>query len=144
MEEQKLKVDKLGRWAWPENPDYLVYPLRFNHSKHQVLRQSTGEVTEHDGRAGRAAPYNYVDASRAVVAFYDAVQGSQPWHQAVATQTWMIKAQIPGIDRRVVELAAFAIGDAAFVYGDGSRIWHRDVIDGRLLFDPYARTAAAA
>lgn len=41
---------RLGRWRWPENPDYVVYPMI--EGLHRVIQESTGESRPRNGLVG--------------------------------------------------------------------------------------------
>jgi hypothetical protein len=88
--------ERLGRWRWPENPDYIVYPsdqvrlgeafgwIRVIHEP-TAFDEMCNRHTEFDGsRAG----FQFADAARA---FFDAHPEPKPaWHDAVEGEVWIL------------------------------------------------------
>lgn len=85
---------ELGRWRWPEHPDYVVYPNK-NHSV-SVIDESTGvreesltrDETNHDIPAVRNVFF------RAAKAYFDAHPERKPWHDAEPGDVWELT--VPG------------------------------------------------
>jgi hypothetical protein len=76
--------ERLGRWRWPENPDYVVYPE--SDGLHAVLRESAGETTHRNGLAvhdmeGQAAR-DYVTAHP---------DPKPAWHTTRDGDIWMLE-----------------------------------------------------
>lgn len=101
--------ERLGRWRWPENPEYVVCP-RDNGSV-TVFEESspTAALTFWKGvsRPGTSSG-KYMDAARA---YFDAHPEPKPWHEAVEGEVW-----------------ALTIGDDTeprgwMAEGDGPRFW---------------------
>ncbi|MDQ1111095.1 hypothetical protein QE418_000543 [Microbacterium testaceum] len=77
--------ERLGRWRWPENPDYVVYPCSVK-TRVRVLRESgTGDLEWVDQGDGRS--YEFVHAARA---YFDAHPEPKPWHDSVEGEVWIL------------------------------------------------------
>jgi hypothetical protein len=84
---QAERDEELGRWRWPENPDYVVYP------------DDDGDVivlNERDGMSGigqtRATVDRYpnsfgADAARA---YFESHPERKPWHDAKEGEVWVL------------------------------------------------------
>ena len=66
---QKENDDRLGRWRWPENPDYVVYPQEDGGV--WVLSESTG-LTMRQRRENFRSPMREVTLFGAAWAYFDA------------------------------------------------------------------------
>ena len=79
---------ELGRWRWPENPDYVVYA---DGTSRRVIRESSGttmQVSLHDRKVMTTYLDSYVGAARA----YDAAHPEpKPWHEAKEGEVWVIE-----------------------------------------------------
>lgn len=78
---QKENDDRLGRWRWPENPDYVVYPrsedvlvLFEMNGEGGVLYRRGDPVHDFEGQAARA--------------YFDAHPEPKPWDTAVPGEYW--------------------------------------------------------
>lgn len=82
--------EELGRWRWPENPGYVVYP---DGTSRRVVRESTGQtmqVSLHDRKAMTTYLDSYVGAAKA----YDAAhEPPKPWHDAKPGEVWVVTPQ---------------------------------------------------
>lgn len=98
---QHKRDEELGRWRWPENPDYVVYPQHpeggGRPDSFRVLQESTGYTwsydLEHLGDT-EGVPW---DAARA---YFDAHPEPKPWHYAKPGEAWIIT--VDGKDYAVV------------------------------------------
>lgn len=89
--------ERLGRWRWPENPDYVVYLV--GDDIVDVLRESS--VSDEHRGPGRQAGITR-DAARtwdndysqnffrAARAFFDAHPEPKPWHDAEPEEVWIL------------------------------------------------------
>ncbi|UOQ60352.1 hypothetical protein MUN76_15180 [Leucobacter rhizosphaerae] len=89
---------ELGRWRWPENPDYVVYPV--GNVLVDVLRESSATKTllgpgRLQGVSQKLAGDCRADAARH---FYDAATGyfeahpePKPWHDAKPGEVWVVE-----------------------------------------------------
>ncbi len=100
--------ERLGRWRWPENPDFIVY-LRENGSV-TVFEESmpTAALTfwKNLGATGTSSG-KYMAAARA---YFDAHPEPKPWHDAEPGEGWLLT-----IDGN--ECAAVSLPDPNDVFG---------------------------
>lgn len=80
--------DRLGRWRWPEKPDYVVYP---EGDAVRVLREAAGTNWYPLYR-----PINPVSADAAIqyriaAAYFDAHPEPKPWHDAKPGEVWIVR-----------------------------------------------------
>ena len=80
---QHERDEELGRWRWPENPDYVVYPE--DGGAHNVVRESTGLslMASRDGIRSHKDPH--ADAARA---YFEAHPERKPWEDATYKDVW--------------------------------------------------------
>lgn len=101
---QAERDEELGRWRWPENPDYVVY----QHESGQaiVINERTGisfyryrgEAAElREMRAGTDEDVSL--GTKAAEAYFDAHPERQPWDDAKPGEAWRLKEvdAYPGI-----------------------------------------------
>ena len=79
--------EELGRWRWPKNPRYVVYP---DGTSRRVIDESTGQtmqVSLHDRKAMTTYLDSYVGAARD----YDSSHPEpKPWHDAKIGEVWLL------------------------------------------------------
>lgn len=90
--------ERLGRWRWPENPDYVVYP---DGTSRRVVRESDGSslaVSLHDREVMTTYLDSYVGAARAYDDFHPE---PKPWHDAKPGEVWLLtyvgEAGVPSV-----------------------------------------------
>ncbi len=91
--------ERLGRWRWPEKPEFVVYaPVDFTHYV-RVLNESeaTLEVIHRAHLEGRES-----SMAQAARAYFDAHPESKPWHDAQIGETWVLLGDHLGIAVSVV------------------------------------------
>ena len=84
---QHEKDEQLGRWRWPENPDYVVYP---DGTSRRVVNESNGaslSVSVHDRKVMETYLDSYVGAARA---YDEAHPEPKPWHDAKPGEMWVL------------------------------------------------------
>lgn len=78
---------ELGRWRWPENPDYVVYP---DGTSRTVVKESVGRtmiVSHHARKVMTTYLDSYVGAAKA----YDAAHPEpRPWRDAKPGEVWAL------------------------------------------------------
>lgn len=115
---------ELGRWRWPENPDYVVYPIRqrgaLGKPASGLLRESSCDVSTH----GR----NDSDMPEPVRAYFAAHPEPKPWHDAKPGEVWEV-ANATGSPR-----LAWALEGGAFMYDDESWVPRDAVTAGRRIW----------
>lgn len=75
--------ERLVRWRWPENPDYVVYP-RVDHVA--VVNEKSGNALQ----ATRDQAEINTGLCRAARAYFDAHPEPKPWHDAKEDDVWII------------------------------------------------------
>ena len=92
---------ELGRWRWPENPDYVVYPGDLDYVPgrkiFRVLEESTGKDEWYAVSSFRLYG-NDDDRTLAAAAYLAAHPESKPWHDAKPGEVWLLETS--GIDDR--------------------------------------------
>lgn len=94
---QAEQDERLGRWRWPENPGYVVYPVGEGVvdvlREASVSRESRGPgrvagITRHEAaRWDAAASRHFYTAARA---YFDAHPEPKPWSDAKPGELWML------------------------------------------------------
>jgi hypothetical protein len=85
--------ERLGRWRWPENPDYVVYPSdQFRGGNRNgwviILHEPSGIAVEANRHARTIRPdMQFVEAGRA---FFDAHPDPKPWDAAEDNEIWVL------------------------------------------------------
>lgn len=127
---------ELGRWRWPEKPEYVVYPQPGGAVN--VLRESlvdeTGPGVEKgigrekaNGWRSEAAG-NFFAAARA---YFAAHPVPKPWHEAKPGEVWVITTSNVGD-----EVAVLVTGAGRFRYSDGvlMSLTSEQITDARRIF----------
>jgi hypothetical protein len=107
--------ERLGRWRWPENPDYVVYARE---DYVQVLHEA-------DGTSGFLGSWTRKDVQfvtsdgnlmgRAALAYFDAHPESKPWHDAKAGEVWVVTIDGHSRPHYVEDNRGDTVGGVAFV-----------------------------
>jgi hypothetical protein len=110
----------LGRWRWPENPDYVVYAQDYGV---QVLDEleGGGNILGIWNREDLASvPYRPLESplARAADAYFAAHPEPKPWLAAVEGEAWVI----------TVESGQFPALFQAGRFGDAGGTWDMDQI----------------
>lgn len=90
--------ERLGRWRWPENPDYVVYTMHLEDFERMfgpdldavILRESDGLSKGYcrSEDLGAGARWPHLDAARA---YFDAHPEPKPaWHDAKPGEVWVL------------------------------------------------------
>jgi len=91
---QKERDDELGRWRWPENPDYVVYiaPECADYDV-RITCETSGDsmvyTRSEDYGQNRDHPWESLWA-RAARAYFDAHPEPKPWHDAEVGEVWLL------------------------------------------------------
>ncbi|MEW1705984.1 hypothetical protein AB0230_01975 [Microbacterium sp. NPDC089190] len=88
---------RLGRWRWPENPGYVVYP-RLNHVA--VVHEESGNALQ----ATRDQADINTGLCRAARAYFDAHPEPKPWHDAKPGEVWELTVE--GATRTYASIAS--------------------------------------
>lgn len=84
---QYERDEELGRWRWPENPDYVVYPR--GESGVHVLDESSGiGAARFIHRNGD--PDNPTAEYKAAYAYFEAHPERKPWEAAKPGEVWLL------------------------------------------------------
>lgn len=130
---QAKRDEELGRWRWPENPDYVVKhdPLgvRIAHVLHEPSFAAR-VVRPSDETVGLGSPRDmeFLGAARA---YFDSHPEPKAWHEAKPEEVWLMGSGLH-------EFVALVSVDGKFRFADGSdmavteefvtgrRIWPED------------------
>lgn len=124
--------ERLGRWRWPENPDYVVYPKE--DGLFEVLRESTGLVLTSTVSGNAPFKDEHAQAARAFLAAHPE---PKPWHDAKPGEVWALKFGVSDEEVLVQAKDAFFVnlgvdrwfdttGRRAPEITAGRRIWPED------------------
>lgn len=107
---QHERDQELGRWRWPENPDYVVYPP-------SVRDLRVGVVYEPDGRrfcfSRELADRDGTNWGRCASAYFKAHLEPKPWHDARNGQLWLIR-----FDDATSKNVSCLVKNSRFIYND--------------------------
>lgn len=85
--------ERLGRWRWPENPDYVVYREPDEDGDNCIVRESDGD-SAFAGRGKYARDQYgrpmYDEWDAAAAAYFDAHPEPKPWDTASPGEAWLI------------------------------------------------------
>ncbi len=131
---------ELGRWRWPENPDYVVYPKKVaGHTDDQYR-----ECTVFDERSGVRQEFGSDlpqchggDFREAARSYFAAHPAPKPWHGAKPGEVWVLTGA-GGMEqpwRRMESGLWISCTTGMVEYNDeyaiaGRRIWPEVVSDG--------------
>ena len=118
---QHLRDEELGRWRWPENPDYVVYPDRDKRYINQpavIVVNETNGATAYCGKDGRYSASGIgasdVWCEPAARAYFDAHPETKPWHDAKPGEVWALITDESGTEY------PWGVGDGGeWVYAGG-------------------------
>lgn len=79
--------EQLGRWRWPENSDYVVYPQGPEASVYHELTGTWGQWS----RAEALAYHGMDNLAAAARAYFDAHPEPKPWHDAKPGEVWLLE-----------------------------------------------------
>ena len=91
--------EELGRWRWPENPDYVVYPLGLDATDRRyaaALHEPSGITGRwQEGQYRTVPPTEATDLGiLAVAAYFEAHPEPKPWHAAKPGEVWAVTKTI--------------------------------------------------
>lgn len=124
--------ERLGRWRWPENPDFVVRE-RHAYAAAVVMNEATGDVVLYYRDDLPKYPLEATFAG-AAAAFFDAHPEPKPaWHDAKPGEVWLVR--VDGVD--IATVVNTEAGFARFIDGEGTdygvgyiesgrRIWPED------------------
>lgn len=127
---QHKRDERLGRWRWPANPDYVVYPN--DNGSATVVQESspTAALTFWENlRHASVTSGAYMDAARA---YFCTHPEPKPWHEAKPGEVWELSV-------RDIGEGAYVAGDYTFIAADhGIPLDSDSVIDGRRIYPEVA------
>lgn len=134
---QHLRDKELGRWRWPENPDYVVYKApageRVPDARHvTVSNESNGEAAWlfEVGSGGVSGGVSWArDAARA---YFAAHPEPKPWHDAKPGEVWVIT--YGGDEHAVISDGSYFLWEA----GSEQPIDDSRITDGRRIYPEVA------
>lgn len=90
---QHERDEELGRWRWPENPDYVVYVKCESESEPlagvRVLHERTGRSRDIGRAVVNACEATVSGFGRAAREYFEAHPERKPWHEAKPWETWV-------------------------------------------------------
>jgi hypothetical protein len=114
--------ERLGRWRWPENPEYVVYPDENSRDYVRIVCEEDGKVTGF--KIGFVASS---EAEWAARAYFAAHPEPKPWHDAKPGEVWEIT-------RRSFTANAWVLESGAFMYDDESFVFSAEITAGRRIY----------
>lgn len=83
---------RLGRWRWPEGPDYVVYPFEGASDHVLVVQESAGVACEFwRGTVNGPSLTGYHSRlSPAARAYFDTHPEPKPWHDPKEGEVWVL------------------------------------------------------
>lgn len=113
---QHLRDQELGRWRWPENPQYVVYEDK---ARCYINQPAVIVFNENDGASAMCGRDGLYSASGigaldkwcepAAAAYFAAHQLPKPWHDAEPGEVWVLEWSSSGL----------TLGQPALVRNDG-------------------------
>lgn len=92
---QHERDQELGRWRWPENPDYVLYPIEGSESVRVLDERNARESLIRRGVLQTDFGGKHWGAARA---YFDAHPEAKPWHDAKPGEVWVLTTK--GVDDR--------------------------------------------
>lgn len=94
-DEVQAKRDfELGRWRWPENPEYVVYPKPKSNTEPlpgvRVVHEVSGRAKDVERVVIGACEATVSVFGEAARAYFDAHPEPKPWHDAKPGETWRL------------------------------------------------------
>jgi hypothetical protein len=85
---QAEEDERLGRWRWPENPEYVVYPTTNDRDLITVLRESVGRIRKVRRYSLELIDDHAEQFAACAEAYFDAHPEPKPWHDAKPGEVW--------------------------------------------------------
>lgn len=125
---QHERDEELGRWRWPENPNWVIY------------RKSDDEVTvldELDPEEGGYTVYRedeeiWPEFQPAARAYFAAHPEPKSWHDAQEGEVWLITSSNPSRSERLCEFPAIFQADRFRDHGGSWGV--RDIVAARRIW----------
>ncbi|WP_100811755.1 hypothetical protein [Microbacterium sp. BR1] len=133
--------ERLGRWRWPENPDYVVYPLGldadgFRYARVLLERTGASGTWQEGQRPSGALSHPDGLGILAAMAFFDAHPEPEPaGHDAKVGEVWVLTAN--GDTGPFLVVHDFVIGEDRFIGSNGTRFRPTDdeqITDGHRIY----------
>lgn len=89
---QHERDEALGRWRWPENPDYVVTPFETRPDHVLVVQENAGVACEfwRTSAEGPAMSGYHSLLAPAARAYFAAHSEPKPWHDAKPGEVWVL------------------------------------------------------
>lgn len=89
--------EELGRWRWPESPEYVVYPKQASEVESEpgvrVVNEASGRSKDISRDVVGFCPTVTTRAGEAAQAYFAAHPVSKPWHDAKPGEVWVFKGK---------------------------------------------------
>jgi len=84
---QHERDEQLGRWRWPEHPEYVVWPVAPGSPAVLVLNEGAGPTITCRRDEWLPSGQGHLGAARA---YFDAHPEPKPWHNAKPGEVWVV------------------------------------------------------
>lgn len=134
---QDERDKELGRWRWPENPEYVVYLKEASEVEQEpgvrVVHETSGRSRDIGRGVVGACDATVSLFGKAAQAYFDAHPVKKPWHDAKPGDTWVITTTLHRGEFAVIATTEGELQSAnGFCYSppdtsilSGRRIWER-------------------
>ncbi|MDH5133628.1 MULTISPECIES: hypothetical protein [unclassified Microbacterium] len=129
---QHERDEELGRWRWPDNPDYVVYVKCESESKPRagvrVLHERTGRSRDIGRAVVNACEATVSRFGRAARAYFEAHPERKPWEDAITGEIWALTLESHVTAWTMNKRGKFEDPDSTIdphspMITDGRRIW---------------------
>lgn len=103
--------EELGRWRWPENPDYVVYADEDDHVS--TIHEPTGVEQGYFSRAVASTYAGRGGAEQAAHAYFEAHPEPKPWQDAKPGEIWALTVLDEGAERAYTVRPGRFVGEDA-------------------------------
>lgn len=91
---QHERDEELGRWRWPENPDYVVYPDANDPRLVTVMRESAARIRKMRRGRDNALSNDYNERfGECADTYFEAHPERKPWEDATPGEVWLFRAK---------------------------------------------------
>lgn len=118
---QAKRDAELGRWRWPENPDYVVYRGRDDDDTVVVIDERNGSNAVYDRGDSDSEFERWKSHHDAAFAYFEAHPERKPWEEAKPGEVWALTTA----DGREMAYAVMSVAESGVVFE--SHDWRYDL-----------------